>query len=50
MKVPSYGAVKKPYEPPKLTIYGDLTQMTLASSRIKGRFDSKGPRALKTGH
>lgn len=23
------GSAKKPYQPPRLTVYGDLTQMTL---------------------
>lgn len=34
-------ALKKPYRPPKLTIYGDLTQMTLFMARGKGMFDNK---------
>jgi hypothetical protein len=33
--------VKKPYHPPKLTAYGDLTQMTQGSMAGMGMFDNK---------
>jgi hypothetical protein len=32
--------VKGPYHPPKLIIYGDLTQMTLARLMGMGMFDN----------
>jgi hypothetical protein len=38
--------VKKPYEPPKLTIYGDLAQMTSARFMGSGSFD--GTKGRKT--
>ena len=31
--------VKKPYQPPKFIIYGDLTQMTRTRLKGGGRFD-----------
>ncbi len=30
---------KKPYHPPKLIVYGDLTQLTMAASAGKGMLD-----------
>jgi hypothetical protein len=40
---------KKPYESPKLLIYGNLTQMT-QSRGLTGRPDNgKNPRARRTG-
>jgi len=30
---------KKPYQPPKLLIYGNLTEMTLTMSGAKGNLD-----------
>lgn len=36
--------VKKPYHPPKLVIYGDLTQMTLAMFMGMGLMDGVGMR------
>lgn len=32
---------KKPYIPPKLTVYGDLTQITLTRAMKGGNFDNK---------
>jgi len=36
---------KKPYRAPKLTIYGDLTEMTLGSGML-GNMD--GPHSMRT--
>ena len=33
-------AVKKPYQPPQMTIYGDLTEMTKARPMGTGQFDN----------
>jgi hypothetical protein len=38
MKPPVEAPFKKPYSPPKLLVYGDLTELTLTSS-IKGMRD-----------
>jgi hypothetical protein len=38
MKLPSGKTAKKPYLPPKLLVYGDLTQMT-TSTGYRGRPD-----------
>lgn len=35
--------VKKPYQAPKLIIYGDLTQLTLATGTMKGHIDHVKP-------
>ncbi len=43
MKQPSNKPAKKPYQSPKLLVYGDLTQMT-KSKAVGGRAD-----AAKTG-
>jgi hypothetical protein len=37
--------MKKPYQPPKLTAYGDLTQMTLG---MMGGVKMEGARKLRT--
>jgi hypothetical protein len=34
--------VKKPYHPPKLIVYGDLTQLTMAMRRVAGKMDGTG--------
>ena len=31
---------KKPYHPPKLIVYGDLTQLTMAAMKGTGSFDN----------
>jgi len=36
--------VKKPYQPPKLIIYGDLTQMTQGMFAAMGMLDGMGTR------
>jgi hypothetical protein len=41
MRPASETHLKKPYRPPKLTIYGDLTQMTLFMALGKGMTDNK---------
>jgi len=33
------GPVKKPYQPPKLSVYGDLTELTKATPAGKGQKD-----------
>jgi len=38
MKQPSEKPAKKPYQPPKLLVYGDLTQMTKSHAQ-GGRVD-----------
>jgi len=40
MKQVSELPVKKPYQAPKLTVYGDLTQLTMTSSKGKGMPDN----------
>jgi len=32
-------SAKKPYHPPKLLVYGNLTEMTLAKAGMKGNLD-----------
>lgn len=39
---------KKPYQPPKLLVYGNLTEMT-KSGGIHGKRDSGGGRRIRTG-
>jgi hypothetical protein len=39
---------KKPYERPKLFVYGDLTEMTKSTRRVVGMTDGFGKRR-KTG-
>ena len=40
MKRVSEVPVKKPYQPPKLIVYGDLTQLTMAAMMGTGNFDN----------
>jgi len=40
MKRASDGPGKKPYQPPKLTIYGDLTLLTLTTVQKGAQFDN----------
>lgn len=49
MKQPSKRTHKKPYQPPKLLVYGDLAEMTKAvgsKSKIDG---GTNPRMRRTG-
>jgi hypothetical protein len=39
MRPQSEASAKKPYQPPKLLVYGNLTEMTLAMSGMKGNLD-----------
>ena len=49
MKQPSERPAKKPYESPKLSVYGDLTEMTKAAGR-KAKTDGGGnPLKRRTG-
>ncbi len=40
MKRASEAPVKKPYQAPKLTVYGDLTQLTMTMAGMMGQFDN----------
>jgi hypothetical protein len=49
MKQPSEKSTKKPYQPPKLLVYGDLTEMTKALGKL-GKADGGGnPQKRRTG-
>jgi hypothetical protein len=39
MRPQSEASAKKPYQPPKLLVYGNLTEMTLAMAGTKGHGD-----------
>ena len=42
-------SAKKPYQPPKLLVYGNLTEMTLTMTNAKGNLDgSKNLNMRKT--
>jgi hypothetical protein len=43
MKRASQVSAKKPYHPPKLIVYGDLTQLTMATGTMKGQLDNVKP-------
>ena len=43
MKRASEVPVKKPYHAPKLIVYGDLTQLTMATGSMKGQIDHVKP-------
>jgi len=45
MKQPSGRTAKKPYEPPKLSVYGNLTEMTKSTGSL-GKKDG----GAKAGH
>lgn len=46
----SEASAKKPYQPPRLVIYGNLTEMTLTMAGNKGHLDgSKSLLMRKTG-
>ncbi|HYL64540.1 MAG TPA: hypothetical protein VE077_18145 [Candidatus Methylomirabilis sp.] len=47
MKQAAKAPLKKPYTPPKLTTYGDLTEMTQFMRVMMGMFDNKA-RTRKT--
>lgn len=50
MRPQSELSAKKPYQAPKLLVYGNLTEMTLTMSGIKGNLDgSKILNMRKTG-
>ncbi len=40
MKQVSELPVKKPYQAPKLTVYGDLTQLTMTMAKGMGKLDN----------
>jgi len=40
MKRASEVPVKKPYQAPRLIVYGDLTQLTMTRAMMGGRFDN----------
>lgn len=40
MRIPPGTPAKKPYTPPKLNVYGDLTQLTLMRAMMGGNFDN----------
>ena len=42
MKRASKTPVKKPYKPPKLTVYGGLTEMTLSAGMFRPMRDMAG--------
>jgi hypothetical protein len=49
MKQPSEKSTKKPYQSPKLLVYGDLAEMTKAVGRL-ARIDGGGnPQKRRTG-
>ncbi len=41
MKKAPEAPVKKPYQAPKLTVYGDLTQLTMTRAVMMGQFDNR---------
>jgi hypothetical protein len=47
MKRASQVSVKKPYHPPKLIVYGDLTQLTMAGGKNKTK-DNVTPPTTRT--
>jgi hypothetical protein len=50
MRPQSEASAKKPYQPPKLLVYGNLTEMTLTMSGNQGNLDgSKNLTMRKTG-
>jgi len=40
MSLEAEGRVKKPYQPPKLSVYGDLTELTKTTPSAMGQKDS----------
>jgi len=49
MTQPSERLKKKPYEPPKLHVYGNLAEMTRATGKIGKADGGHRPGRLKTG-
>jgi hypothetical protein len=49
MKQPSKRTVKKPYQPPKLLVYGDLAEMTKALGRSSKLDGGTKPLKRRTG-
>lgn len=39
MSLEAEGRMKRPYQPPKLSVYGDLTEMTKTTPSGKGQKD-----------
>jgi hypothetical protein len=48
MRLTSNTGLKKPYEPPKLSVYGDLSQMTKAGPSMSPNRDNGGTTGPKT--
>jgi hypothetical protein len=48
MRQASKTGLKKLYEPPKLSVYGDLSQMTKAGPTMMGNRDNGGTTGPKT--
>jgi hypothetical protein len=46
MKQPSEKLAKKPYQSPKLLVYGDLKEMTRSNGGV-GKLDKHGPNPQK---
>lgn len=49
MKQPSEQSAKKPYQSPKLLVYGDLTEMTKAVGRSAKIDGGHNPNKRRTG-
>ncbi len=49
MKQPSEKSTKKPYQSPKLLVYGDLTEMTKALGRTSQIDGGNNPQKRRTG-
>ncbi len=49
MKQPRINPAKKPYQSPKLLVYGDLTEMTKAVGRIAKPDGGSNPLKRRTG-
>jgi hypothetical protein len=48
MGLTSNTGLKRPYEPPRLSVYGDLGQMTKAGPNMMGNRDNGGTSGPKT--
>jgi hypothetical protein len=49
MKQPFKRSTKKPYQPPKLLVYGDLAEMTRAAGTVSKTDGGTKPRMRRTG-
>jgi hypothetical protein len=49
MKQPSEKSTKKPYQSPKLLVYGDLAEMTKAVGRLSKIDGGTNPQKRRTG-